>query len=192
MRKEVSLLIQKLESSANPPSQEVNPSSILEKVEKLLGKVSDLANLVSKFLLGCIVGTMCLAILLQVTLRYVFNTGLSWPEELTVFMMAWMTFLGSAVAIKQSEHIQLDLFVNKLPFKARSIVFFLNKIAMLLFVLYFTYLGIRMASMSTGFQSNAMHISLFWPRISMGIGGGLMILHLVYFILKDIRKGIQS
>jgi TRAP-type C4-dicarboxylate transport system permease small subunit len=165
---------------------------LYQKVDKGIEWLSDVLNLISKFMLGCIVGFMCFAILLQVTLRYVFNTGLSWPEELTVFLLAWMTFLGSAVAVKQSEHINIDLLVNRLSGRTQWIIHLINKLAVLIFVSYFVYYGLKMAFMSLDYKSNALGISLFWPRISMGIGGSLMILHTVHFIMKDFRRVIKT
>ncbi|MGO4890487.1 TRAP transporter small permease [Anaerobacillus sp. MEB173] len=151
-------------------------------------RLSNVLNNISKALLGGIVGLMLLSILIQVVLRYVFNTGLSWPEELTKFLMAWMTFIGSAIAIKQSEHISLDILVNKLSNKPQFFLIMVSRILILSFFAFFTYVGLEMALNSQVFRADALGISLFWPRISMAIGGLLMILHTVHLIFKDIGR----
>lgn len=158
---------------------------MLEKIDLNLEKISNQINNYSKILVGIIVGTMFLAIILQVILRYVFHTGLSWPEELTKFLMAWMTFIGSAIAIKQTEHINVELFINKF---SKSIQFYLRlliRILLLAFVGLLIYIGYTFVISSIAFTSNAMGISLLWPRLSISVGGLLMVIHIIHFIIRD-------
>ncbi|EGL82824.1 Tripartite ATP-independent periplasmic transporter DctQ component [Caldalkalibacillus thermarum TA2.A1] len=161
---------------------------MLAKLDHILGKCSDLINVVSKYVLGIIVATMFASIILQVALRYLFNTGLSWPEELTTFLMAWMTFLGSAIAVKQMEHISINMFVERLPQRGQLLMRLITKITMLLFVILLVYLGYNLAVNSVNYFSNALRLSLFWPRLSILVGGSIMVLHLVHFIVRDLRE----
>ncbi len=161
---------------------------MLAKLDHILGKCSDLINVVSKYVLGIIVATMFASIILQVALRYLFNTGLSWPEELTTFLMAWMTFLGSAIAVKQMEHISINMFVERLSQRGQLLVRLITKITMLLFVILLVYLGYNLAVNSVNYFSNALRLSLFWPRLSILVGGSIMVLHLVHFIVRDLRE----
>lgn len=161
---------------------------MLAKLDHILGKCSDLINVVSKYVLGIIVATMFASIILQVALRYLFNMGLSWPEELTTFLMAWMTFLGSAIAVKQMEHISINMFVERLSQRGQLLVRLITKITMLLFVILLVYLGYNLAVNSVNYFSNALRLSLFWPRLSILVGGSIMVLHLVHFIVRDLRE----
>ncbi len=162
-------------------------NSLLETIDKGLEKISDFLNKWSRVVLGFVVAGMFSAVILQVTLRYVFNAGLRWPEEATVFLMAWMTFLGSAVAIKQMEHINIDLFVEKLSEKGRFILRFITKLMMLAFIIFLVYFGFKFALNSMNFTSNALGISLFWPRLSISAAASIMVIHMLHFIVRDIR-----
>lgn len=61
----------------------------------------------------------------QVILRYVFNTGLPWPEEVAIWAFCWAVFLGMAVATGRDAHIAIDTLPNLLsPRRRRFLVFF--------------------------------------------------------------------
>jgi TRAP-type C4-dicarboxylate transport system permease small subunit len=161
---------------------------LVDKLEQQIGKISDFLNRISKVLLGMIVGSMLSIILLQVILRYVFRSGFSWAEEVTVFLMAWMTFLGAAIAVKQAEHINIEMLVDRLPGKVRRTVIFISKLLMLLFVIIFSYYGYLFAIGSFNFSSNVLRIPLFWPRFCITFAGILMVIHLLHSLLKDLKE----
>ena len=45
-----------------------------------------------------------LVMLAQVFFRYVLNSSLQWSEELAVWGMVWMVFVGSVLLVRRSEH----------------------------------------------------------------------------------------
>lgn len=161
---------------------------MIEKLENYLGKTSDILNTISKVLLGLIVASMFTIIIIQVVLRYVFSGGFSWAEEITVFFMAWMTFLGSAIAIKQAEHISVDILVQKMPERLRIIMQLISKAFILLFVSIFMYYGYLYAINSANYNSNVLNIPLVYPRVSIAIASFIMIIHLIHQLLVDFLR----
>jgi len=157
-------------------------------LEIFFEKVSDTVDYFAKGFLIVIVGIMVAVILLQVFCRYVIGTPLIWPEEMTTFLMAWMSFVGSAVALKKWEHLGIDLLVNALPGKLQTLFKLMGKLAVTFFVIFFTYQSIFLVIQSSGQVSMAMHISMIYPRLSLTVGGILMLIHLIYFILKDFNQ----
>jgi TRAP-type transport system small permease protein len=55
----------------------------------------------------------------NVVLRYAFNTGIAWSEEVARLMFVWMIFLGAILALRQHAHIGVDMLQAKLPPAAR-------------------------------------------------------------------------
>lgn len=82
---------------------------------KRLETLSDWVNIASKVIIVVVMVAMVAFTGFQVFCRYIFNSALSWPEEMNIFFMAWLTFVGSSIALKQSAHIGVDLFINYLP-----------------------------------------------------------------------------
>lgn len=162
---------------------------MFERIITRLEKLSDMTNAISKFVLGLIVLLMVSIIVLQVFMRYVLHSGFNWPEEVTTFLMAWMTFLGAAVAVKQSEHINLELFVKLLPPPVQRMVNMIAKTVCFLFFAFLIYFGYQFAVGSWSYKAMTLNLSLFWPRVSVFVCALLMALHMTVFILKEIRGG---
>lgn len=72
-------------------------------------------------------------VFLDVVLRFVFNTGFIWLQELTLYSAAWMVILGAGWAIRHGAHIGISVFVNRLPSGRRRLV------ALLALLLCFVY-----------------------------------------------------
>lgn len=65
---------------------------------------------------------MVLLIFINVIGRYVFNFTFVSFEEIARILFVWGTYLGSAIAIKESSHIRVDIVINMLPPTARKVV----------------------------------------------------------------------
>jgi TRAP-type C4-dicarboxylate transport system permease small subunit len=50
----------------------------------------------------------------EVVLRYVFKHSLIFTEELSRYLMVWIVFLGSALAIRDEAHIRINILVKRL------------------------------------------------------------------------------
>lgn len=82
--------------------------------EKLLDGIEKLLTAICAFLLG----SSFLVIFAQVFARYIFKTGGPWMEEYARWATIWMSFLGSAIAIRRGQHMQIDMlqqYLKKWP-----------------------------------------------------------------------------
>lgn len=73
-------------------------------------------------LLALLLAAMTLLTFTQVVLRYLFNTGLIWALEATVYLFAWLILLGISYGVRVHAHIGVDLLVKSLPPAPRRIV----------------------------------------------------------------------
>jgi TRAP-type C4-dicarboxylate transport system permease small subunit len=78
----------------------------------------------------------CLAVMVvlvfgNVVLRYGFNSGITISEELSRWLLVWLTFLGAIVALREHAHLGVDSFVRMLPASGKRICFVLNYCLML-------------------------------------------------------------
>jgi TRAP-type transport system small permease protein len=63
---------------------------------------------------------LCLAVMVvlvfgNVVLRYAFNSGIATSEELSRWLLVWLTFLGAIVALREHAHLGVDMLVRALP-----------------------------------------------------------------------------
>jgi TRAP-type C4-dicarboxylate transport system permease small subunit len=61
-----------------------------------------------------LLGIMFAAFIIQIVFRYVFNFPIGWSSELTVVTWLYMTLLGSAFWLKESDEIRFDLLSGSL------------------------------------------------------------------------------
>ncbi|UFJ40779.1 TRAP transporter small permease [Brevibacillus humidisoli] len=71
----------------------------------------------------------------NVVLRYLFNSGITWSEEMSRFLFVWLVFLGAIGALKDNMHLGMDIVVNLLPRKGKKLVFVISNI-LVLYVLW--------------------------------------------------------
>ncbi len=66
---------------------------------------------------------MCGCVFLQFFTRYVLNNSFAWTEEVAIFCLVAIVFLGSAMCVRTSRHIHVDFlyrYVGGLPGRALS------------------------------------------------------------------------
>lgn len=51
----------------------------------------------------------------QVFWRYVLGNALSWPEELSLMLFLWMSYIGVSMAMKKEAHLRVDAFIMLMP-----------------------------------------------------------------------------
>ena len=79
---------------------------------------------------------ICLAVMVvlvfgNVVLRYAFNSGIATSEELSRWLLVWLTFLGAIVALRQHAHLGVDMLVRVLPAHGKLLCFIASYVLML-------------------------------------------------------------
>ncbi len=77
--------------------------------------------------------TTTLLVFLDVVMRFGFNAGFMWTQELTLHMSAWMVLFGASYGLKVGSHIGMDAFVKLFPVVGQRI---LSSIAAILAIIY--------------------------------------------------------
>jgi len=54
-----------------------------------------------EYILAVLLVTISCVMMLQIIMRYIFNSSLPWPEELTRYCFVWSGFLGIGYSIKR-------------------------------------------------------------------------------------------
>ena len=74
------------------------------------------------FLTAALLAAMTLLTFLQVVLRYVFNSGLVWQLEATVYMFGWLVLLGISSGVRTGSHLAVDVITKHLSAGAQKAV----------------------------------------------------------------------
>jgi TRAP-type C4-dicarboxylate transport system permease small subunit len=126
---------------------------------------------------------MGIFIFANVVLRYLFNSGLTWAEELSRFLFVWLVFLGAIGAMKDNSHLGFTSLVQKLPNTLKKIVFVISNV-IVLFCIWVVFQGsVEMTMMTTQTLSPATGLPLSYMYgigVIMGIGMFATVFHKLY------------
>lgn len=75
--------------------------------------------------------------------RYVLNDSFSWTEELATYFLVAVVFIGAAMCVRLSRHIQVDLLYRFLPPRAGRVMAILVDLVRTGFIAYGVWLMVR-------------------------------------------------
>lgn len=81
-----------------------------------------------QLLLGGMLAIMIALVFLNVVLRFFFNSGLVWSEEVSRYVFVYVIYLGAIVAMKENAHLGVDTFIKNCPEKLKWLLFVLGRI----------------------------------------------------------------
>ncbi len=84
----------------------------------MLGRTAVLLSRVEEWILSLMVLQMGLSIFLQVVMRYVFHSAITWLDELVHIEVVLLTFFGASLGIKYGAHISVDALKNVIKGRA--------------------------------------------------------------------------
>ncbi|MCE7027142.1 TRAP transporter small permease [Jiella avicenniae] len=114
-------------------------------------------------------------VVIQVVLRYVFNSSIFWAEELVRYTIVWTAFIGAGMGLRNGKHISVDLLQTFLPERPARLVALAGVVIGCLFsVLLFWYgLALVRHALAMGQLSSAMRIPMGWVYLILPIAGVL-------------------
>jgi TRAP-type C4-dicarboxylate transport system permease small subunit len=88
---------------------------------------------------------MSALVFLQFFSRYVLNDSFAWTEELAVYCLIPVVFIGAAMCVRRSRHIQVNILYRYLPAPAGRVLATLVDVAAIVFFGYVAWLVARYA-----------------------------------------------
>ncbi len=128
------------------------------------------------------------AVFIQVIFRYILHQPIYWSEELPRFLLIWLTFLGSVLAVKNRSHLSITVFVNRFPERIRIWVQCLANLAALIFLLVMVWSGIVIANLTMPNRSAALQMPTGLVYLAVPVGGILMIIYLARQTIDLLRS----
>ncbi len=95
-----------------------------------MNRLNDLFFRLAEALLVLMLTAMVVMVFGNVVLRYGFNSGLDFSEELSRFFFIWITFLGAVIAMREKAHLGLDTLIRVLPSAGKKFCFGLSQLLM--------------------------------------------------------------
>ena len=126
-------------------------------------------------------------VMLNVILRYFFNMGINWSEEVATSCFVWSVFLGAAAGYKLQIHVGVDMLVNMCPPTTKKIVTIIVDCILLLINGYITYIAVIYLSLSYKKPTPVLNISTGYISASILVSFALMTVYSVVFLIRDCK-----
>ena len=144
---------------------------------------------------GTILAAMAIITFLAAVNMFTFNFPMPWSEEIVKFLLMWMTMIGAALGIGRSEHVGIDVFVERFPQKMQFIIGQIMSLAGVVFSVIFCYIGYLMVIKQYAQKSTALEISMGIVYMCVVVGAVLMFIEFGYkfyrgFKDKKDREGV--
>ena len=121
---------------------------------------------------------MVVLVVTNVFCRYVLGFSLVWAEEVSQYLMVWVTFLGIGLALRQGRHVAVEMLQERLPGAGRRGLRWSLVAAMLAFFVVVAVLGCQFAWFARDMETPVLNISMAIPYAAVPIGGLLAAVHL--------------
>ena len=131
-----------------------------------------------KAVAGSLVLAVFAVVLLQVTMRYLFEQPNPWSEELSRFCFIWLSMIGASLALESQSHFAFDLAVTKLPRRPRIWAHRCGTGIATAAAFGLIILGFGLVHLAHGQRSAALDLPFAWVYASVPVAGILMLLHL--------------
>jgi TRAP-type transport system small permease protein len=114
---------------------------------------------VIKIIIAVLASILVVVVFSNVLCRYILDFSLAWAEETARFLFIWLSFLGAVLANANSEHMNFDLLIKKMPRRIGEI-FSIIAYAFILFILFLIIKGgITIVKGNLEWLSSALEIS---------------------------------
>lgn len=141
---------------------------------------------------GIFLSITVLVVVLNVILRYIFNTGLIWVSEVSTACFVWAVFVGAAAAYKHKMHIGIDLFLKIFPDKFQLLINLIIDLFMIFISGYISYLSIIFIQNSYKKITPILGISSAYISFSLSVGFSLICFYSIKFFIKDSKIFLES
>lgn len=132
-----------------------------------------------------------LVIFLQIIMRSIFNSSISWSEELTRYIFIWQIWLGVSVAERNNDHIYLEI-VNSLvkSDRLKTVIKILADLIMIAFNVFLVFKGFELVGqmMARGNVSGAMRMPMYYVYLALPVSSFILCLRMAGKLFSGIQR----
>lgn len=130
--------------------------------------------------------TLAILVFIQVITRFIIDYPLSWSEEISRYLMIYIVFLGSALAMRNQQHISIDFLPEVVSATNKRKLNILILWVCVFFFAILAYYGSVLTLTVVGQATPTLQFSIAWAYAAIPIGSVLMLLNAIA-VLVDMR-----
>jgi TRAP-type C4-dicarboxylate transport system permease small subunit len=140
---------------------------------------------VSRVVVMVLMAAMTVDCLLGVFFRYVVQDALTWTEETARYLMIWMGFLATGLALREGGHIAVELVLERMPAGVQRAMLAAVRLLGFAFLVAVIGAGWVLLVRVSGQRTPVLGISMMWPYLAIPVGCLLTALEMVALALRE-------
>jgi len=153
----------------------------------------EIIDRVEQALISILLSLMILISFLQIVLRNVFATGISWTDPLVRNLVLWVGFVGAAIATREGRHITINAIPRWIPPRGKAIIGIITQVFSFFICGLLTFAALKFIRNEAIMGSiTFLGIPAWVPQIILPITFGLMAIRFGLRSLKDLSTPIQA
>ena len=148
-------------------------------------------NHLEEWLISALMAAATLVAFSAVMLRYTTGSGISWAQELTIYLFIWMAKFGAAYGVRTGIHIGVDFVVNAASPAIRRILVIVAMSLGVTFTSVIAFFGTRWVIFIYG--TGQVSPDLEWPMwiiyLAIPLGSSLMCYRFVQAMIFFLKTG---
>lgn len=143
----------------------------------------------------CMISMLLIAVFMgmQICARYIFNSSLSWPEEICVYLLIWMGLLSLSYCIRTRTAIKVEMVIDMFSKPIQMAFHLLEDVISILFYGFLCIPAWQLFSkaLSSGQVSAALHLPMYLIQVSPLVAFALAVIRSaedIYFRLKEAKQ----
>ena len=137
---------------------------------------------------GFFLNITVLVVIVNVLLRYLFQGGLYWAEEVATGAFIWSVFVCAAAAYRYKMHIGIDFVTQFGPKSWRTLLAVVIDCLMVIINGYIVYLSILFIQANQLKRTPVLDVPASYVNTALTVGFTLMTIYALLFLCRDIRK----
>lgn len=154
-----------------------------------MDKVRNIIEALEDWISGLLIAGGLLTLLVQVIMRYLLHLPTTWHDEIARYLIIWGVLIGSSVAIRDNQHIQVDILYKVFPKSwQRWINFFANLVTMFFFIFMIYYGVLLVEEKMTSGQKSTGEFPLWFIYLILPLSGIMMAVRTLVKLVQIILR----
>lgn len=151
-------------------------------------KLHQLFYNIVKYLNSFTLFSMFFIILLQVFYRKVLGQPLTWPEEIALLTMIWVTFIGAYQSMYEDGHLKMSFIEDKLSERGKSILLIISKLIIIAFLAIANYWALPFVQSAGKVKLPITDLPMTLPYGIIWLSLLLMFIEVIIQVILEVKK----
>jgi TRAP-type C4-dicarboxylate transport system permease small subunit len=126
--------------------------------------------------------------------RYLFGLSLIGSDEIQIYIMVGMTFVGAAVVTQRGRHLRMDVIARMLPLGVQRALRLLEQalLVIIAFIVVFQSSSYALRIFSLGRTSDMAGVPMWIPHGTVAFGFFLVLLAAAWSMVRGSRQPVET